>query len=134
MLFACGDKNTNQQSVNNITKTEKNNVIEAKVSTQDLGNAYINNAKEAEKKFKGKKLEIKGEITDIREDGISDIPEVILKLNDQHKDIQPRAVFANTETNKVSQLKKGQHISMICNGGEQYSGMVVLENCIITGE
>ena len=105
--------------------------IEAKASTEDISAAYSSDAKAAEKKFKGKKLEINGTIADIREDGISDLPEVILKLEQANKGVQPRVAFADSEAAKVAKLKKGQAITIICKGGEQFSGMAVLENCTL---
>lgn len=105
--------------------------IEAKASTEDISAAYSSDAKEAEKKFKGKKLEINGTIAEIREDGISDLPEVVLKLEQANKGVQPRVTFADSEAAKVAKLKKGQAITIICKGGEQFSGMAVLENCTL---
>ena len=136
-LSACGEKDQPETPTTTLpVATESTPIdpaapVDAKVSTQDIGAAYGSNAKEAEKKLKGKKLEIVGTIADIRTDGISDLPEVILKLEQANKGVQPRVTFADSEASKVSKLKKGQNITIICKGGEQFSGMAVLENCLL---
>ena len=100
-LSACGKKDQPETPTTALPlATESTPIdpaapVDAKVSTQDIGAAYGSNAKEAEKKFKGKKLEIVGTIADIRTDGISDLPEVILKLEQANKGVQPRVTFAD---------------------------------------
>ena len=136
ILAACGQKEQTAQVAPAPAPAapaiaEASAPIEAKASTEDISAAYSSDAKAAEKKFKGKKLEINGTIADIREDGISDLPEVILKLEQANKGVQPRVTFADSEAAKVAKLKKGQAITIICKGGEQFSGMAVLENCTL---
>lgn len=128
-LVACGGAEQGQGS--NSSSTEAAKPVEyIKVTANELLKAYKENEVSANQKYQGKPLEVSGKIDSI-EAGLADKPYVVLKAGGEFEFVQPQAHFNEDEINKVANLKKGQAITLLCEGDGEVAGGPMLSDCRI---
>jgi hypothetical protein len=98
------------------------------VTAVDLVNAYSENEVSADAKYKGKDVEVSGVVSNIS-NGITD-DDLIVSL----EGVSFNSVMCNlvhTENAKVSSLKKGQKIALVCTGNSATLGSPSMSGCVI---
>jgi hypothetical protein len=102
---------------------------ELHVSAMALVDDYKNNEVAADEKYKGKTLKVNGFIGDIKKD-ITDTMYVILQSGGEYELRNVQCFFADSEKEKLTQLSKGQVITVEgrCDG---LMMNVLLRDCVI---
>lgn len=100
------------------------------VTSEDILKAYKSNEMAANKKFKGQQLLVSGKIDSIEAD-ISDNAVITFKTADQYEFLKPRASLTKEETDKATNLAKGQSIKLLCLDISEIAGMPHLKKCTI---
>lgn len=97
------------------------------ISARDLFAAYEENEVAADQKYKGKKLKVTGTIKDF---GTNILDDSYITLETEEYFLSIQCYFKESELDKVTNLSKGQTITLIgvCDG---MSMNVVIENCEI---
>lgn len=112
-----------QQHLNQIT-TQENEVLP--VTAGELIRAYIDSKVEANKKYKGKLLEINGSILEV-DTGLAD--DIIVQLGAKKSLlnilVRVKKISSLTSINQA----KGQKITVICKGAGESAGWPVLNSC-----
>jgi len=99
--------------------------IDAEITASDLYRAYSSNEVAADEKYKSKKLAVTGVIENISKDALND-PFISLEIG-YLKTVN--CYFSDKDTKVISQLSKGQNITIVgeCNGLK--GSIVMLNEC-----
>jgi len=106
-------------------KSEEENKTEEVVSVTavDLWNEYDENEVSADQKYKGKQLEVTGEINDIGKDIIDSIY-ITLKTDDILGSVQ--VYFSDKDADSVAKFTKGQKVTIVGKGsGKTLTNVIV---------
>ena len=116
-------------SCNPTSQTEAAPAPNPSVSVNSLTFDYDQNEVAADHEYKGKVMQIQGEVDSINKDFSDDI--YIMMMSTSVRYAQLHADLADTETNKAASLRKGQQISLTCKIGGKVLTDVTAENCVI---
>lgn len=94
------------------------------VSPADLVQAYKDNEVAADEKYKGKKIEITGEVKDISSN-IGDQPVVHLKADKALLGVSAHGL----EKSDAAKLKKGETVTLVCKGNGEVISVPSLDDC-----
>lgn len=131
LIFGSDDDATTTTSTDNAT-TETTEVAEAEVSlpvtASELYSAYEGNEVAADKKYKGKLLEVTGTV-DAIDSSIGDQAVVRLQTSNSFASVQAKG--DDKFTDAAATLNKGHQITMICKGDGEVIGSPMLKDCVI---
>lgn len=99
----------------------------AKVRAQDIAKKYAENEVAADQEYKGKTTLIDGTVISINS-GINDKPFLVLKGVNVF--MGPHAEFQSPDIEKISAIKKGEEIRLICAVSGEVIGTPMLRDCI----
>lgn len=99
-----------------------------KVSAKKLHQDYEDNEAAADDVYKGKQLEVSGKIASIDKDAF-DNTIVWLKGKDEFNRVM--AKMSEAEAPKAKALKKGQSVTVSCQGSTRIIGSPTLDSCAI---
>ena len=98
-----------------------------RISSRKYQEDYNSNEVKGDSLYLGKTIGIKGTVLSI-DKSFNDIYSIGLDGTDgiwRH----PRAIMQDEYTNWMAELKKGQKISLVCNGGGLWAGNAILKQC-----
>ena len=96
------------------------------VSIAEVAKAYEENQVAGDKKYFKKKFRIAGAITGINS-GIGNSP--YLTFQGRNPFMMPQAHFNNDNIERIAGLKKGQKITLVCDGAGSIAGIAMFDNC-----
>ena len=108
-------------------KETKDQVMQ--VNIRDILSAYENNEVGADNKYKGKRIQVTGQVDDIKKDLLDNLY-VALGTGKDFEIPQIQAFFDDSMNNKLGQLNKGQQLTIV----GKVNGLmmnVLMEDCII---
>lgn len=97
------------------------------VSAVEVAKAYEDNQVAADQKYFQKRLKLTGVIEGINS-GLSNEPYVALRGANMF--LSPQAHFENPNVERVATLKKGQKLTLVCEGGGAIVGTPMFKNCL----
>lgn len=122
---ASGAQQTAQQEVPAAVPAKEPAI---KVSAKKLFQAYDDNEAAADDEYKGKLLEVEGRIASIDKDAFNNTI-VWLRAKDDFNRVM--AKLSDEEAPKAKALKKGQTVTVSCQGSSRIIGNPTLERCAI---
>ncbi|WP_227104536.1 OB-fold putative lipoprotein [Chromobacterium rhizoryzae] len=122
---ASGAQQTAQQEVPAAVPAKEPAI---KVSAKKLFQAYDDNEAAADDEYKGKLLEVEGRIASIDKDAFNNTI-VWLRAKDDFNRVM--AKLSDEEAPKAKALKKGQTVTVSCQGSTRIIGNPTLERCAI---
>lgn len=135
IIFSPDDKGSAPQAANGekpqeaaATKQDQD-APQFTTTARELAKMYEENTVAADNKFKDKRFEIAGTVTDISTDFIGSA--VIELSGGVNQFMEPRAELDDSQKQKAAGLKKGQKIVLICTGSGDISKTPMLDDCLI---
>lgn len=98
-----------------------------RVSSKHYQKTYNDNEVKGDSLYLGKKINVKGTVLSI-DKSLNDIYSVKLEGTDGIWR-NPRAIMKDDYIDWMAELKKGQKISLVCNGGGLWAGNAMLKDC-----
>lgn len=105
--------------------------IEGSVFVNDVARAYEANEVAADRAYFDKKLLVSGKVSSIRS-GLGNKPYIVLASKNQF--IEPQAHFKDSDGARAAELKKGQSLVLVCQGGGAVVGTAMFKNCRFANE
>lgn len=117
------------------TGTTENNeradvaVDEFKITAQEIAKAYDANTVSADARYKGKRFETTGKISEIRTDMTDN---AIIELRGSVNEyLEPQFELIESEKQKAAELSKGMTISLSCVGNGDIAKTPMMKDCVI---
>lgn len=128
MNASDGIKSTSisSQAPAEVTKTEQ--VIQVQI--REILSAYENNEVGADNKYKGKLIEVTGIVDDIKKDFMDNLY-VKLGMGQQFEFRQIQAFFDDSMNSPLSQLSKGERLTVICRVDGLIMMTVIAKKCVL---
>lgn len=101
------------------------------VSPVEVSNAYEENQVAADQKYYQKPLMLRGVIEGINS-GLGNEPYILLRGTNMF--LSPQAHFQKQNMERIVTLKKGQKLSLVCDGGGTIAGTPMFKNCLFLDE
>lgn len=98
------------------------------VSANDLFKEYEANEVAADNKYKGKLVNVQGQVQSITKDAFNN---VIVQLTTPNQFMSVYGKIQPAEENKAAALTKGQDAHLYCKGGGKIVGSLMLNDCTI---
>ncbi|ADG61221.1 hypothetical protein D6D94_01120 [Moraxella catarrhalis] len=121
-----GGDNNNQSASNNTAEPAAPAEPPMMVSATEIASDYDDNEVAADQKYKGKMLEVSGNVARI-DSGVGD--KAIVQLVGKNEFQTVSAQGNNDFTQYATTLKKGQDIVLVCKGDGEVIGSPQLKNC-----
>lgn len=135
IIFSSGDKGAAPQAADGEKPQEAAAIKQDQDAPQftatarELAKLYEENTVAADNKFKDKRFEISGTVTNISTDFTGSA--VIELSGGVNQFMEPHAELADSDKQKAASLKKGQKISLICTGAGDIGKTPMLDDCIL---
>lgn len=135
IIFLPGDKDASLQAADGDKPQEAaapkqdQDAPQFTATARELAKMYEENTVSADNKFKDKRFEIAGTVTNISTDFMGSA--VIELRGGLNQFMEPHAELADSEKQKAASLKKGQKISLICTGAGDIGKTPMLDDCLI---
>jgi tRNA_anti-like len=100
--------------------------IDGRISAKEYESAYDANEIDADNKFKGKKLLLSGIVAGVEKDFTG---QGYLTLRGSEPFLGVHAQLSDQSMAGAATLKKGQEITLVCEGGGRIATMAILDNC-----
>ena len=126
-IFSPSDNRTIVQDAQEPASTDS--APEFSTTAKDIAAAYEKNTVSADNRFKGKRFEVSGFISDINTDIMGHA--VIVVKGGVNEFMEPQAQLEDSERQKAASLVKGQKIAMICTGKGDIVKTPMMESCKI---
>lgn len=133
IIFSPDDKEAASQAAGDdkpqdVAKT-KQDAPQFTATARELAKLYEENTVAADNKFKDKRFEIAGTVTNISTDFTGSA--IIELRGGVNQFMEPHAELSDSEKQKASELKKGQKVVLICTGVGDIAKTPMLDDCII---
>lgn len=97
------------------------------VTVDELAQAYEDNTVAADQQFKGKQFKISGTVVDINTDLMGN---PYITLNGGNEFMRPQFSFDKTDLEQIAKLKKGNKVTMVCEGRGDIAKTPMSGSCI----
>lgn len=98
-------------------------------TAREISSAYHENTVSADNKFKNKRFEVSGTLSDINTD-LTDRAVLVLK-GGINEFMEPQAELADGEKPFAANLKKGAEVVLVCTGNGDIAKSPLMNNCIL---
>lgn len=101
-------------------------IFDVRTNASELAKIYEDNEIAGDQKFRGMLIRISGKITSIGSD-FQNKPFVTFEIENEFR--SPIAKLKENEINRITKLKKGQTINLVCVGAGEITSTPILQEC-----